>query len=63
MHFANDDYQGQTLGLSVADQILKDQTDPAVAKVAALSGANIANAKNLKSIFVSNSALSGFFGL
>jgi hypothetical protein len=63
VHFANDDYQGQTLGLNVADQILKDQTDPAVAKIAVLSGANIANAKNLKSIFVANSAASGFFGL
>jgi hypothetical protein len=42
---------------------LKDQTDPAVAKIAVLSGANIANAKNLKSIFVANSAASGFFGL
>ena len=63
VHFANDDYQGQTLGLSIADAIIKDQTDPAAAKLSVYSGVNVANAKNLKSIFTSNSDKSGVFGL
>jgi hypothetical protein len=29
VHYGNDDFQGQTLGLSVADAILADQQDPA----------------------------------
>lgn len=68
VHFGNDDFQGQSLGLAVADQILHDQNDPAVKdvsvyQVAQSNGQPIANARNLYDVFVSNSNLSGFYGL
>ncbi|MEY3786638.1 MAG: hypothetical protein RLZ75_845 [Pseudomonadota bacterium] len=64
VHFANDDFQGQTLGLSVADKIINDQKDPAVVGLSIYnSGHNIASAENLYKIFVKNSNVSGFYGL
>ncbi|MDO9104394.1 MAG: vanadium-dependent haloperoxidase [Methylovulum sp.] len=64
VHFGNDDYQGQTLGLSVADSIINSKTDPAVANLKVFWGnASTPNIKHLKSILVADSANSGFFGL
>jgi hypothetical protein len=64
VHFANDDFQGQTLGLSVADSIFKDQKDPAATNIKSFDASDktIPTTKNLKSVFVSNSAQSGFYG-
>ncbi len=64
VHYGNDDFQGQSLGLSVADAILADQQDPAVRGVAIYPGnKNVATAKNLRDIFINNSDVSGFYGL
>lgn len=64
VHFANDDYQGQSLGLAVADTILSEQKDPAVIGITPFQGdASIATAKNLYNIFVADPANSGFYGL
>jgi len=63
VHYGNDDFQGQSLGLSVADEIIKDQRDPAVKGLSIYRGnINVATAKNLYLIFVKNPAVSGFFG-
>ncbi|PPD45638.1 MAG: hypothetical protein CTY16_10105 [Methylobacter sp.] len=64
VHFGNDDYQGQTLGLTVADTIINLKTDPATANLRVFWGnASTPNKKHLKSILVSDSVNSGFFGL
>lgn len=64
VHYGNDDFQGQSLGLSVADAILDSQQDPAVKGVKLFKGKkNVATAKNLRTLFVDYSELSGFFGL
>jgi hypothetical protein len=64
VHFGNDDYQGQWLGLAVADAILKAHTDPASAGVSIFTGGvNVASAPHLYPLFVTNSAISGFYGL
>ncbi|MGZ4958241.1 MAG: vanadium-dependent haloperoxidase [Methylomonas sp.] len=64
VHYGNDDFQGQSLGLSVADAILEGQKDPAVKGVAIYPGnKNVASAGNLRDLFVNNSDVSGFFGL
>lgn len=64
VHFGNDNYQGQTLGLAVADAILSAHTDPAVAGVSSyIGGAGVASTPHLYSILVSDPANSGFFGL
>ncbi|POZ51948.1 vanadium-dependent haloperoxidase [Methylovulum psychrotolerans] len=64
VHFGNDDYQGQTLGLTVADAIINTKTDPAAAGLSVFWGnANTPNNKYLKAILTANSATSGFFGL
>ncbi len=64
VHYGNDDFQGQSLGLAVADEIIEDQKDPAVRGLTIYRGnANVASAKNLHRIFVANSDLSGFYGL
>ncbi len=64
VHFGTDDYQGQVLGLSVADAIIQAKTDPAAAGLRVFLGnANTPNAQYLKSILVADSENSGFFGL
>jgi hypothetical protein len=64
VHFANDDYQDQHLGLAVADSIIKKHKDPAVEDVSIYHGGHhVASAHNLYDIFVENSAHSGFYGL
>jgi hypothetical protein len=64
VHYANDDYQGQSLGLAVADTIIKSQKDPAAARLSVYKGnRNVANLNNLYAIFTINSAVSGFYGL
>lgn len=64
VHFGNDNYQGQTLGLAVADAIINTHADPAVAGVANfIGGANVASTPHLYTILTSDSANSGFFGL
>ena len=64
VHFANDDYQGQTLGLSVADQIINAQVDPAISGKSIYKGsATVGTGANLRKLFVNNSSVSGFFGL
>jgi len=50
--------------LSVADEIIEDQRDPAVKGLTVYRGnVNAATAENLRSIFVKSSVDSGFFGL
>jgi hypothetical protein len=64
VHYANDDFQGQSLGLSVADQIINEHKDPAVDDVSVYRGGkNVATAQHLYSIFVKNAVNSGFYGL
>jgi len=64
VHFGNDDFQGQNLGLAVADTIIKKHKDPAVYDVSIYNGGrNVASARNLYDILVENSANSGFYGL
>ncbi|MCX7099414.1 MAG: vanadium-dependent haloperoxidase [Methylococcales bacterium] len=64
VHYGNDDYQGQTLGLAVADTIIKSKKDPAAANLSIYAGnRNVANLNNLYAIFTKNSAVSGFYGL
>ena len=64
VHFGNDNYQGQTLGLLVSDTIIGAQLDPAVKGLTVFKGAsNVATGSHLHSILVNNSSASGFFGL
>jgi hypothetical protein len=64
VHFGTDNYQGQSLGLAVADAIIRAHTDPAVAGIAVYKGSpNVASASHLWSILVSDSVNSGFYGL
>lgn len=64
VHFGNDDYQGQKLGLTVADAIINTQTDPATTGLKVFWGnTSTPNNKNLKSILIADSVNSGFFGL
>jgi hypothetical protein len=64
VHYGNDDYQGQSLGLSVADTIIRDHADPAVKHVSIYHGdKSVASAHNLYRLFVKHSTLSGFYGL
>ena len=63
VHYGNDDYQGQSLGLKVATTIVSSKTDPAKSALRPYVGnKNVANSLNIKNIFVSNSDFSGFFG-
>jgi len=64
VHYGNDDFQGQSLGLAVADKIIKEHKDPAVAGLSIYHGnREVASAENLHSLLVKNSADSGFYGL
>lgn len=64
VHYGNDDYQGQSLGLAVADTIIKSQKDPAATRLSIYKGnRNVANLNNLYGIFTKNSVISGFYGL
>lgn len=64
VHYGQDDFQGQTLGLSVADQIINAQTDPAIKGLSVYKGnSSVATGANLRNIFVNNASVSGFFGL
>jgi len=64
VHFGNDNFQGQTLGLLVADTIINAQLDPAIQGLKVYRGSSsVATGGNLHSILVNNSNVSGFFGL
>lgn len=64
VHYGTDDFQGQTLGLAVADQIINAQVDPAIKGLSVYKGnSSVATGANLRNIFVNNSSVSGFFGL
>lgn len=64
VHFGNDNFQGQTLGLEVADLIINAQIDPAVKGLHVYKGNSyVANGVNLHKILVNDTANSGFFGL
>lgn len=66
VHFPNDDYQGQTLGLTVADSILSRDYDPASVGVLPYIGhANVASERHLESLFISATASGnyGWYGL
>ena len=64
VHFPNDDYQGQILGVSVADQIINAQLDPAISGLSVYKGsATVGTGANLRKLFVNNSSVSGFTGL
>jgi hypothetical protein len=64
VHYGTDNYQGQQLGLAVADAIIQAKTDPASAGVSVFAGGpGVASAGRLWSILVSDSANSGFYGL
>jgi hypothetical protein len=64
VHYGNDDFQGQSLGLAVADKIIKEHKDPAVAGLSIYHGnREVASAENLYPLLVKNSADSGFYGL
>ena len=62
VHFPNDDYQGQTLGLTVADLILSRDYDPASVGILPFIGTqNVASKRHLNSIFIRATA-SGNYG-
>jgi hypothetical protein len=64
VHYGNDNFQGQTLGLSVADQIINAQTDPAISGLSVFKGnSSVATGANLRNILLSSSNISGFYGL
>ena len=64
VHFGNDNYQGQTLGLTVADAIIKAKNEAATSDLNIYYGtASVANTKNLKSILITDSADTGYYGL
>ena len=66
VHFPNDDYQGQTLGLTVADLILARDYDPASVGVLPYIGkSNVASKSHLEKIFVkaTTSGDYGWYGL
>jgi hypothetical protein len=64
VHFGNDNFQGQTLGLSVADLIINAQLDPAAQGLKVFKGNSaVASGANLHKLLVNDSANSGFFGL
>jgi hypothetical protein len=64
VHFGNDNFQGQTLGLAVADLIIDAQLDPAAQGLRVFKGnSSVATGANLHRILVNDSADSGFFGL
>jgi len=66
VHFGTDNYQGQSLGLAVADAIIKSNSDPALDGVTVFNGlSNVASAPHLWSILTSGSGpiYSGFYGL
>ena len=64
VHFGNDDFQGQSLGIAVADAIILSHDDPASEYLSIYQGnPNVASARHLYSLFVKNSAVSGFYGL
>jgi len=63
VHFGIDNYQGQSLGLAVADAIIHEHKDPATKGLAIYKGGpTVASARNLYSLLVKDSADSGFFG-
>ncbi|WP_374089470.1 vanadium-dependent haloperoxidase [Methylomicrobium lacus] len=63
VHFGIDNYQGQSLGLAVADAIIHEHKDPATKGLAIYKGKpTVASARNLYSLLVKDSANSGFFG-
>jgi len=63
VHFGIDNYQGQSLGLAVADAIINAHQDPAVKDLAVYQGGrNVASARNLYALLARNPAASGFFG-
>lgn len=64
VHYGNDDYQGQSLGLAVADTMISKHKDPALDDVSIYHGGhNVATAHNLHDILVENYANSGFYGI
>ncbi len=64
VHFATDDFQGQTLGLSVADKIIDEQVDPAISGLRVYKGnSTVGSSANLRKLFVNNSTDSGYYGL
>ncbi|QWF72050.1 vanadium-dependent haloperoxidase [Methylomonas paludis] len=64
VHYGIDDFQGQTLGLSFADHVLSAQADPAIRGTNIYRGnSSVVSIGNLYSTFVTNSAVSGFYGL
>lgn len=64
VHFGIDNYQGQSLGLAVADSIIKAHTDPASAGLNVYVGnSSVASTPHLYNLLASDSANSGFFGL
>ena len=64
VHYGIDDFQGQTLGLSLADHVLSAHAEPALTGVNAYHGNNsVVSVANLYINFVANQADSGFYGL
>jgi hypothetical protein len=66
VHFPNDDYQGQTLGLTVADLILTRDYDPASVGVSPFIGrSNVASQRHLENIFIKATSTGnyGWYGL
>jgi hypothetical protein len=62
VHFGWDNYQGQALGLAVADSILQSQSDPAVRGLSIFAGGDqVATSEHLHELLAAHSADSGFF--
>lgn len=64
VHFGTDNYQGLSLGLTVADAIIKAKNDVATSDLNIYYGdTSVANIKNLKSILIADSDNTGYYGL
>ena len=63
VHFGIDNYQGQQLGLGIADAIITGKKDPAATGLKVFAGgAKVASAKNLRRLLIADAANTGYFG-
>lgn len=63
VHFGIDNYQGQQLGLAIADAVINGHTDPAAAGLSVYGGGpGVATAARLRELLAADSVNSGYFG-
>ena len=63
VHFGIDNYQGQQLGLTIADSIIQKQSDPAASGLKVFKGnTTVASTPHLRQLLVADSTNTGYFG-